>query len=303
MRKPLFTSAFVLLTMILFGAEQKPQPDIRNLKYGQAERNVMDIWLAKSAQPAPLVIFVHGGGFVAGDKSAINGATLNEFLKNGITVAAINYRYRTGEPDGVMACLSDVKYALQYLRYNAAKYNIDKSRVAMMGSSAGAGSSLWIAFHDDMADPQATDPVLRESTRIQAAVAISPQATYDLLQWPALYGMEESSPYLAKDDNALNLYGIKSLDELDTPAGKQKRAELDMLGMMTPDDPPFMAVSDKTAEIPPISRGQFLHHPIHVKALREKAERVGVECVAIAPAYGYTSSVTVTGFIIEKLNR
>ena len=42
------------------------------------------------------------------------------------------------------------------------EFNLDKARVAAMGGSAGAGTSLWLAFHDDLADPASPDPVLRE---------------------------------------------------------------------------------------------------------------------------------------------
>ena len=301
MKKTILSIALALVFTAALA--QKPQPDLPNQKYGPGERNVMDVWFAKSDKPAPLAIFVHGGGFTSGDKSSLNKAALSELLESGITVAAINYRYRTGESEGVMASLSDVKYALQYLRHNAGKWNIDKNCVGMMGGSAGAGSSLWIAFHDDMADPKAKDPVLRESTRIQAAAVSSPQATYDLLQWPGLYGLDPDNKYVKVDANALNLYGIESIDELDTPEGKKKRAELDMLSMLTSDDPPFYAGCKHTAELPPSSHGQFIHHPLHVKLLKERAEKAGVECKAAVPAYGYLSDLSNTAFIIEKLTK
>ncbi len=51
--------------------------------------------------------------------------------------------------------------------FKADDWNVDKTRVAAYGGSAGAGTSLWLAFHDDLADPKSADPVLRESSRLR----------------------------------------------------------------------------------------------------------------------------------------
>jgi hypothetical protein len=51
----------------------------------------------------------------------------------------------------------------------ARQYNLDPKRVAAAGGSAGAVNALWIAFHDEMADPKSDDPVKRQSTRLSAA--------------------------------------------------------------------------------------------------------------------------------------
>ena len=85
-------------------------------------------------------------------------------------MVAINYRYiAQAEADGVKppvkGPLGDAARALQFVRSKAAEWNIDKPRIGATGGSAGACSSLWLAFHPDMADPKSTDPVARESTR------------------------------------------------------------------------------------------------------------------------------------------
>ena len=46
----------------------KPQPNLADVNYGPHERNVLDLWLVKANEPTPLVLFIHGGGFRAGDK-------------------------------------------------------------------------------------------------------------------------------------------------------------------------------------------------------------------------------------------
>src|SRR3989442_15013694 len=70
----------------------KPKPDLADVKYGPHERNVLDLWKAKSDKPTPLVVFIHGGGFRGGSKEALSPALLGGLLANGISVMAINYR-------------------------------------------------------------------------------------------------------------------------------------------------------------------------------------------------------------------
>ncbi len=150
-------------------------PTFSNVAYGTHERQVLDFFKADTAGPAPLVVNIHGGGWVAGDKVGVGD--LKKFLDNGISVASINYRYTTlaqaaGIKPPVKWPLEDAARAIQFLRSKAGEWNIDKKRIAATGGSAGACSSLWLAFHDDMAKPDSTDPVARESTRL-FAVAVN----------------------------------------------------------------------------------------------------------------------------------
>lgn len=62
--------------------------------------------------------------------------------------------------------LSDAARPLQFVRSKATEWNVDKERIAASGGSAGTCSSLWLAFHTDMADPKSEDPVAHESTRL-----------------------------------------------------------------------------------------------------------------------------------------
>src|SRR5262245_1798395 len=57
--------------------ESKPPPALLNVAYGPHERNVLDVWMAKSEQPAPFLVFIHGGGFRGGSKEALQPYLLN----------------------------------------------------------------------------------------------------------------------------------------------------------------------------------------------------------------------------------
>src|SRR5262245_20206508 len=113
------------------GDDTKPKPDVAAFKYGPHERNVLDVWKAKSEKPPPLVIFIHGGGFRNGDKSQVNADLLDRCLKAGISVAAINYRLSQHAP--FPAPMHDSALAVQTLRHKAKEWNLDPKRFAATG--------------------------------------------------------------------------------------------------------------------------------------------------------------------------
>ena len=177
-----------------------PVPTLANVPYGEHERQVLDFWKADSPGPTPVLVYIHGGGWLSRDKSLIeleNG--IDAILEAGISVVSINYRYirqtiltERGMPESattpsaageegppVKAPLEDAARALQFVRSRAAEWNLDKERVCVSGCSAGACSCLWLAFHPDMADPTSPDPVARESTRVWCAAVRSAQTTLD----------------------------------------------------------------------------------------------------------------------------
>ena len=132
-----------------------------NLSYGKHPRQVLDFYQATSDKPTPVVFYIHGGGWQGGDKRGFNA---KPFLDKGISVVAINYRFvQDGVQENVQppvkAPLEDAARALQFVRSKAAEWNLDKKRIAATGDSAGGCSSLWLAFHDDLADPASSDPI------------------------------------------------------------------------------------------------------------------------------------------------
>jgi acetyl esterase len=249
----------------------RPAPTHADVSYGPHERNKLDLWLAKSDTPTALVVFIHGGGFVNGSKAAAHASMIKGCLEAGVSFMAINYRFRPSAP--IQDILRDCARAIQFVRANATRYNIDPQRIASYGGSAGAGTSLWLAFHPDLADPASKDPILRQSSRIVAAGAINGQATYHLRRWPEFLGAPAES--WDRPGEVSGFYGAKSEAELDEPRFKAIQADVDMLSLISKDDPPvFLFTSHPGGAV--TNRGHYLHHPKHARAVKEAADAVGV---------------------------
>jgi len=258
------------------GAQRRPPspaPDFANVKYGPHERNVLDVWLAKSDQPTPLVIYYHGGGFRGGDKRTMNPRLLSRLRDGGVTVAAANYRLTNVAP--FPAQMHDCARALQFLRHNAAKYNLDPKRVGATGGSAGAGISLWLAFHDDLADARAADPVAHQSTRLTCAVVYGAQSSYDPRFIKKLFDT-------GKVEGALiPLFGMKGAGDVDDPKFHPLFEEASAINHASAGDAPVMLFYPQAnTPLPPNSSGRMhIHHPKFGFVLKAKLDKLGVECV------------------------
>lgn len=263
----------VALALSAFDAlAEKPTPDLKEVKYGPHERNVLDLWKAKSDQPTPLVIYIHGGGFTSGSKERLSEGLLSRCLKSGISVMAINYRLspEVHFPAHYMDCAR----AIQFARLHAKEWNIDPKRVAATGGSAGAGTSLWIGFHDDLADPKNSDPVLRQSTRLTCIGVTAAQSTYD----PRTIAEWVGKP--AATHQALQrFYGLAD-DELDSPKAHKLYEAAAPINLLTPDDPPVALFYSEADEPVPSDapRGTGIHHPIFGRKLKEKMDALKIEC-------------------------
>jgi acetyl esterase/lipase len=158
------------------------EPD-ENVAYGPHRMQRIYFWRAKSDKPTPLLFYIHGGGWSGGDRSVVR-TMLKPALEAGISVVSVEYRtIKDSTADGlvppVKGPMLDCARALQFTRSKAKEWNLDKTKVALAGGSAGACTSLWIAFHDDLADPRSEDPIARESTRVTCAAVSGAQTTLD----------------------------------------------------------------------------------------------------------------------------
>lgn len=257
------------------GAKRRIAPTHADVRYGAHERNVIDLYLAQSESPTPLVLYIHGGGFRGGDKSTVNQADLRSFLDLGYSVAAINYRLTDSAP--APAQYLDCARALQFLRHHAARWNLDGKRVASTGSSAGAGTSMWLAFHDDLADPSSTDPIARESTRLSCVAVTNGQSSYDP-RFAESIGIPR--PNFDRHSFFLPFYGIEA-NEIDTEAAYAKYREMAPITFLTSDDAPvWMDYNRQNEPVTAESDVQLVvHHPLLGIELKRQMDLLQVECV------------------------
>ncbi|MCX7677237.1 MAG: alpha/beta hydrolase [Alteraurantiacibacter sp.] len=110
--------------------------DMQTLAYGEHRLQRLDYWPAASRN-APLVVFVHGGGWKRGDKRMMHGsAKLSHWQASGYAVASLNYRL---VPEvTVEQQATDVASAIAFLRNSAGDLGFDARRIALVGHSAGA---------------------------------------------------------------------------------------------------------------------------------------------------------------------
>jgi acetyl esterase/lipase len=105
--------------------------------YGQDPLQRLDFWRARAKDPAPLVIFVHGGGWMRGDKSTATGLhKVAHFKRDGYAFASLNYRLVPAATVEQQA--ADVASGIAWLREHAGELGIDPARIVLMGHSAGA---------------------------------------------------------------------------------------------------------------------------------------------------------------------
>jgi acetyl esterase/lipase len=247
--------------------------DVANVAYGPHERNVFDLWKARSDRPTPLVIHIHGGGFTQGDKSTVSPALLDLCLKSGVSVASINYRYSTQAP--YPAPMADSARAVQFLRLHAREYNLDPAAFGATGGSAGAGISLWIGFHDDMADPKSDDPVKRQSTRLSSMVVTSAQTTYDPRAVAKLI-----SPETGRISALRLLFGVpQGQDPLEATDRFALYEDGSAVTHLSAGDPPVMLIYPSNTPLPPENTGIGIHHPRFGFFLKEKMDKLGIECI------------------------
>ncbi len=311
------------LTLLLFtaslqaqtpGPAPKPAPAPKraptqaNVAYGTHERQVLDFYQAESSKPTPLLFFIHGGGWVAGDKSGVG--ELEACLKAGISVVSINYRYSwqaqlAGVMPPVQWPLEDAARALQFVRSRAPEWNIDKQRIGASGGSAGACSSLYLAFHDDMADPKSSDPIARESTRLWCAAVSGAQTSLDPKQ------LKEWTPNSRYGGHAFGFMDPNDRKTRDTRFAEfleNRESVLKWIKMYSPyehvskEDPPVYLFY---SSIPAI--GQEQKDPTHTSnygvKLQAHCQALGTECELVYPNAPNVKHKSIAEFLIATLKK
>jgi acetyl esterase/lipase len=215
----------------------------------------LDLYVPEEGDgPFPLVINIHGGAFMMGDK-AMSAAELDPLVAAGYAVASLNYRL-SGEAL-FPAQIQDVKAAVRWLRANAETYNLDPDHFAAFGASAGGNLAAMLGTSGDVEDFD--DPELGNadvSSRVQAVVDwFGPT---DFLQMDAQFAADEVCPASAESHDVAD-----SPESMLLGAGVQTVPDLaaaaNPITYVTEDDPPFF-IQHGTADCNvPVAQSQLLY--------------------------------------------
>jgi acetyl esterase/lipase len=237
-------------------APPPPQPVFTASMAGTAMRDVpyclvdgvpllMDVYLPAAAAAAgrlPVVVYIHGGRLMTGDKVNVVGPNApirgQVYSARGYVFASLNYRLAPAArlPDMV----EDVKCAIRHLRARAAAYDINPDRIGIIGSSSGGYLVAMLGVTDASAGLEGQGAFDGVSSRVQAVVPEYPHVTY--LE-PPFSPAEQGS-----NDNALPAGATRELLVAMTP-----------LTYVTPDDPPFAFFHGQADPLLTPARSEAMH--------------------------------------------
>ena len=175
-----------------------------------------DLLAPESDRPLPLVICIHGGGWISGDKSDMDDI-VSLFASNGYAAAAIDYRLAPlyPFPAPVIDCLNFVRY----VRENAPSLNIDPKRIASFGNSAGGHLASMLGVLDSLPG-EADNP---NSGRVNAVVDLcgisdvnDPRVQHNPIAWSFLEHLMEV-PYEGNEEKFRLASPVSHVDRHSAP--------------------------------------------------------------------------------------
>ena len=251
---------------------------------------VLDLWLfepmVQKYPRAPLVVYIHGGGWGGGDKFRVFRSdtidVIRELNRQGIACATIEYRLASGGAATAYDSAADCKDAVRFLAKNAARFGLDPTRIGTFGGSAGGNLTLVTALGPDADYP--CDPTLNDSgAKIRCVAAYYPATTF--LHPETMKGSNFERP-----QRLIPILG-GPVEEKRAVAAKLSPVELVRSGS----PPIFLAHGDNDS---------VLSHR-HSLQLRDFAVRLGVptECIIVHGAGHGFSGVEIDPSIAEVNHR
>ncbi len=173
----------------------------------------------------------------------------------------------------------------------------------------GACTSMWLLLHDDLADPNATDPILRQSTRVCAAAVYAGQTSIDppvINEWiPSTDPMHRMIPYAVGQQSMANVWPHAHYES----KYKATYQEFSPINHLDANDPPLYMEYNRGMKLPAANAGDAIHHPMFGIKMWEKSntKAAGHEChLRITSTNEYKSTTTASyangvDFLIDKL--
>ena len=199
------------------------------------EHQMLDLYLPGTGTNWPLIVWIHGGGWMGGDKEKPPGLG---FLRHGFALASINYRL---SQDAIFpAQLLDCKAAIRWLRAHAAENGIDPTHIGVWGASAGGHLVALLGTTGDVKEFD-TGENSGVSSRVQA-----------VCDWFGPTDFASDPKADAPDSPQARLIG----GPLSQNAGKVQRAN--PIHYITKDDPPFLIMHGDKDPVVPLEQSQLL---------------------------------------------
>jgi acetyl esterase/lipase len=224
-------------------------------KYGTAL--TMDVFTPRRQPKGLGVILVVSGGFFSSHE-AIQPAFVRPLTGRGYTVFAVVHgsQPRFTVPE----IIDDMNRAVRFVRHHAKEYGIDPARLGVCGASAGGHLSLMLGTAGGPGNPDAKDPVDRESSRVQAVACFFPPTDFLNYGQPGnrkIHAIDHDPPYRAAFD-------YRELDRqsrlwvpITDPARLEKIArQISPLYHVTPDDPPTMIIHGDKDRLVPLQQSE-----------------------------------------------
>lgn len=229
-----------------------------------SDNNKFDIFCPFSKSKTPLIIAIHGGVFVGGDKADMYPENIGniygkKWVKqfnlaiSQVAYATINYSLVSESSQyGIEKPLYDIKRMLHYFRQNSKYYNIDVENIYLFGASAGASAALWLGLQDD---------------GIKGIICFDTQASLDYDKWADdIYGhfgykdfFEEESKMKKHQDLHRMLY---------KNGAARKVANLHFINLINESSPEIYLVNSDY-------KSTYLHHISHTMLIEEVSKKRG----------------------------
>jgi acetyl esterase/lipase len=233
---------------------------IANIEYARADGIplLMDFYPAgNSSKAQPVVVWIHGGGWSAGDKVPCLPESLTH---RGYAVACINYRFT--QQAAFPAQLHDCKAAVRYLRANAGQYGVDPDCVGAWGHSAGGHLAAMLGTTGCREDLEGEIGTTGVSSRIQAAASFAgPTHLYRMI---VARSLSPEAPRSA----VLTFVG-------GTPPQNRKRAEfMSPVAYVDPNAAPFLIVHGDADQLVPVEQARLLHEALEAAGVESRCHIV-----------------------------
>lgn len=218
----------------------------------------MDVFTPKeNANGAAVVFAVSGGWFSA--REAINVGFFAELLRRGYTVFAVVHG---SQPKfTIPEILQDMHRAVRFIRHNASRFNIDPGRIGITGGSAGGHLSLMQGTAGEKGNPEARDPVDRESSRVQAVACFFPPTDFLNYGQPGEIALGRGilanfrAPFDFKElDTKINAFVPITEEARVLEIGRQ----ISPVNHATPDDPPTLIIHGDADKLVPIQQAELI---------------------------------------------